>query len=139
MVEHPRIGLDAVFHALSDPTRRPMIRQLAFNSCTISELSQPYDMSLAAASKHVRVLEDAGLVQREIQGRVHRCSLNLRALVPAMTWLSSITAFRDEQHENQDASEGEPVLTKALSYTLRSKQVALSKSSKDCDYQRKHK
>ena len=81
-----------------------MLRQLASNSCTISELALPYDMSLAAASKHVKVLEEAGLVQREIQGRVHRCSLNSRALVPVMSWLSSITAFRDEQHENQDAS-----------------------------------
>ncbi|WP_050735689.1 metalloregulator ArsR/SmtB family transcription factor [Methylobacterium sp. ARG-1] len=62
MVEHPRSGLDAVFHALSDPARRAMIRQLASSGCTIAELSQPYDMSLAAASKHVKVLEEAGLV-----------------------------------------------------------------------------
>ncbi|MET0528852.1 MAG: metalloregulator ArsR/SmtB family transcription factor [Microvirga sp.] len=102
MVEHPRSGLDAVFRALSDPTRRAMIRQLASSSCTISELSQPYDMSLAAASKHVKVLEEADLVQREIQGRVHHCSLNSRALVPAMTWLDSITAFRDVQNKSNE-------------------------------------
>ncbi|MGU3282252.1 ArsR/SmtB family transcription factor [Methylobacterium mesophilicum] len=104
MVEHPRSGLDAVFHALSDPTRREMIRQLVSKPCTITELAQPYDMSLAAASKHVKVLEQAGLIQRDVRGRVHHCSLNFRALVPAMTWLSSITAFRDNQHESHDVS-----------------------------------
>jgi DNA-binding transcriptional ArsR family regulator len=61
-------------------------------------------MSLAAASKHVKVLEEADLVQREIQGRVHHCSLNSRALVPAMTWFDSITAFRDVQNKSNEIS-----------------------------------
>ncbi|WP_419828921.1 ArsR/SmtB family transcription factor [Methylobacterium sp.] len=104
MVEHPRSGFDAVFHALSDPTRRAMIQQLISASHTISELARPYSMSFAAASKHVKVLEEANLIQRDVRGRVHHCSLNSRALVPAMTWLSSITAFRDEQHESHDTS-----------------------------------
>lgn len=66
MVEHSRTALDRVFHALGDPTRRAMILQLASKPCTVTELAQPHEMSLAAASKHVKVLEEAGLVQRKI-------------------------------------------------------------------------
>ena len=61
--------LDAVFHALADPTRRAMLGQLAERELTIGELATPFSMSFAGASKHVRVLENAGLVTRTIQGR----------------------------------------------------------------------
>src|SRR4051812_46296185 len=67
--------LDAVFGALSDPTRRAMLRDLANRPRTIGELAAPFDISLAGASKHIQVLERAGLVQREVQGRVHTCRL----------------------------------------------------------------
>jgi DNA-binding transcriptional ArsR family regulator len=79
--------LDAVFHALSDPTRRSMLRRLLAGERTITELAEPCAMSLAAASKHVRVLERAGLVRRTIRGRTHRCRLEPAPLADARAWL----------------------------------------------------
>jgi DNA-binding transcriptional ArsR family regulator len=67
--------LDAVFHALADPTRRSMVRGLAEREQTVGELAQPYAISLAAASKHIKVLERAGLVRRTVHGRRHVCRL----------------------------------------------------------------
>src|SRR5262245_4910555 len=92
MVERQR-QLDAVFHALADGTRREMLRRLAAGERSISELVEPFDMSFAAASKHVRVLEQAGLVQRSIQGRTHRCRLRPRPLANAQAWLNFYQMF----------------------------------------------
>lgn len=97
MVEYQTQSLDQVFHALADPTRRAMVRQLSFGKRTVTELAQPYAMSLAAASKHLKVLEGAGLVRREVQGRVHHCSLDQRPLARALTWIRSYTDFWDER------------------------------------------
>ncbi|MFT3857510.1 MAG: metalloregulator ArsR/SmtB family transcription factor [Aquabacterium sp.] len=85
--------LDAVFHALADPTRRAMLGQLARQPYTISELATPYSMSLAGASKHVRVLEQAGLIRREIHGRTHVCSLAPGPLASAHEWLAFYERF----------------------------------------------
>lgn len=79
--------LDAVFQALADPTRRSMLRRLADRDRTVGELAQPLAMSLAAASKHVRVLERAGLVRREIAGRTHRVHLEPAPLHAGAEWL----------------------------------------------------
>lgn len=102
MVEYQGRDLDHVFHALADPTRRAMVHQLASGCCTVSELAAPYAMSLAAASKHVKVLEGAGLIRREIEGRVHRCSLERQPLVQALSWLRSYTVFWDERLDALD-------------------------------------
>jgi DNA-binding transcriptional ArsR family regulator len=102
MVEHLRSALDGVFHALADPTRRAMVHQLASRGLTISELAAPYAMSLAAASKHVKVLEGAGLIHRAIEGRVHRCSLQRQPLVQALSWLRTYTEFWDERLDALD-------------------------------------
>ena len=75
--------LDAVFHALADPTRRAMLGQLAERELTIGELATPFSMSFAGASKHVRVLENAGLVTRTIRGRSHLCRLQAERLAEA--------------------------------------------------------
>jgi DNA-binding transcriptional ArsR family regulator len=88
MVEQSR-RLDRVFHALADPTRRAMLRTLALQERTVGELAEPFRMSLAAASKHVRTLENAGLVRRTIRGRTHFCRLNPRPLADADDWLRS--------------------------------------------------
>jgi len=80
--------LDTVFHALADPTRRGMLAQLAFGETSISELAEPYRMTLAGASKHVKVLEAAGLVARKKMGRTHLCSLRAKPLEEAERWLS---------------------------------------------------
>jgi DNA-binding transcriptional ArsR family regulator len=79
--------LDAVFHALAHGARRTMLRRLAAGQLTVGELAAPLSMSLAAASKHVRVLELAGLVRRTIDGRRHVCRLEPRPLSEASAWL----------------------------------------------------
>ena len=85
--------LDAVFHALADPTRRAMLGQLADRELTIGELATPFDMSFAGASKHVRVLENAGLVKRRVLGRTHVCRLEAARLAEADAWLKRYEHF----------------------------------------------
>jgi DNA-binding transcriptional ArsR family regulator len=92
MVEHSA-HLDAVFHALADPTRRAMLGHLAARELTIGELARPFHMSLAGASKHVRVLENAGLVKRTIRGRTHLCRLEAARLAEANAWLGRYERF----------------------------------------------
>ena len=85
--------LDAVFHALADPKRRAMLGQLAERELTIRELATPFEMSFAGASKHVRVLENAGLVKRTIRGRTHLCRLEAARLAEADAWLRHYERF----------------------------------------------
>ena len=80
--------LDGIFRALADGTRRDMLRRLTVGERTIGDLAAPYDMSLEAASKHVRVLERAGLVRRDVRGRNHYCQLQAARLADADRWLS---------------------------------------------------
>ena len=83
MVELNTPELDAVFHALGDATRRQMLRELAQADRTVGELAAPFAISLAAASKHVKALENAGLIRREVRGRTHVCHLNPGPLASA--------------------------------------------------------
>jgi DNA-binding transcriptional ArsR family regulator len=89
--------LDAVFHALADPTRRAMLGQLAERELTIGELATPFSMSFAGASKHVRVLENAGLLTRTIRGRTHLCRLQAARLAEADAWLRRYERFWNEK------------------------------------------
>ena len=93
MVESESHPLDVIFHALGDPTRRAMIRDLAQGERTVSDLAAPHDISLAAASKHVKALEAAGLIRREVQWRTHTCHLNAKALMAAHDWLDTYRRF----------------------------------------------
>jgi len=93
MVEQQTAALDSIFHALGDATRRRMLRELAKNERTVGELAQPFDISLAAASKHIKALENAGLIQREVRGRTHLCRLNPAPLAGAHEWLSFYEQF----------------------------------------------
>jgi DNA-binding transcriptional ArsR family regulator len=93
MVEQQSSRLDAVFHALADPTRRAMLQHLASREHTVTQLAEPFDMSLAAASKHVKVLERAGLVKRTVQGRTHICRLAPEPLASAQEWLRFYERF----------------------------------------------
>jgi DNA-binding transcriptional ArsR family regulator len=93
MVERQAARLDSVFHALGDATRRQMLRALAREERTVGELAAPFDISLAAASKHIKALENAGLVRREVRGRVHLCQLDPRPLASAHDWLSFYERF----------------------------------------------
>lgn len=88
MVELWTPQLDAVFHALGDGTRRRMLRQLADGEQTVGQLAQPFAISLAAASKHIKALENAGLIRREVRGRTHLCRLEPQPLASAHQWLS---------------------------------------------------
>ncbi|KAB0679096.1 ArsR/SmtB family transcription factor [Aureimonas leprariae] len=93
MVELQATPLDAVFHALGDPTRRQMLRELAGRERTVSQLAEPFAMSLAAASKHVKALEAAGLIRREVRGRTHLCRLDPGPLASAAEWLNFYERF----------------------------------------------
>jgi DNA-binding transcriptional ArsR family regulator len=93
MVEQSPPQLDTVFHALGDATRRQMLRELAAGERTVSELAQPFAMSLAAASKHIKALEHAGLIRREVRGRIHMCRLDPGPLASAQQWLSFYERF----------------------------------------------
>ena len=93
MVELQTPEMNSVFHALGDATRRQMLRDLASGERTVSELAKPFAMSLAAASKHIRVLEGAGLIRREVRGRVHVCRLDPGPLASAHEWLSFYERF----------------------------------------------
>jgi DNA-binding transcriptional ArsR family regulator len=97
MVELSLARLDSVFHALGDATRRNMLRELSSGERTVSELAQPFDMSLAAASKHIKALEAAGLIQREIRGRTHVCRLEPGPLASAHEWLRYYENFWNER------------------------------------------
>jgi DNA-binding transcriptional ArsR family regulator len=85
--------LDAVFHALGDPTRRQMLRHLAEGERTVTQLAAPFDMSLAAASKHIKALEGAGLIRREVHGRTHVCRIDASPLSDAHEWLRFYERF----------------------------------------------
>lgn len=93
MVEFDSPQLDTVFHALGDPTRRGMLARLALGESSIGELAQPFDMSFAGASKHVKVLEDAGLVARRKEGRTHIITLEAGPLAEAERWLRQWEKF----------------------------------------------
>lgn len=89
-------NLDRIFHALSDRTRRGLIRRLSEGPAIITELAEPFEMSLAAVSKHLRVLEGAKLVSREVDGRFHRCTLTGHPMLEADRWLREYTAFWED-------------------------------------------
>jgi DNA-binding transcriptional ArsR family regulator len=102
MVERS-LHLDSVFQALSDATRRAMLRRLALQERTVGELAQPFNMSLAAASKHIRTLENAGLLRRTVRGRTHFCQLNPKPLAEADEWLRSYERLWDKRLEALEA------------------------------------
>src|SRR5919106_2923293 len=97
MVNYMTTSLDHTFAALADPTRRAILARLASGVCCVSELAEPFDMSLPAISKHLRVLEQTGLLAREKDGRMHRCCLTSDPLRHAAEWLSAYRRFWEKQ------------------------------------------
>jgi DNA-binding transcriptional ArsR family regulator len=93
MVELQIPEMSSVFHALGDATRRHMLRDLAGGERTVSQLAEPFAISLAAASKHIKVLENAGMIRREVRGRTHLCRLDPGPLASAHEWLSFYERF----------------------------------------------
>ncbi len=86
-------GLDLTFGALSDPTRRAILARLSGGEATVGELAAPFDISRPAISKHLRVLEQAGLVRRTREGRVSRCVLDARPMREAAGWVEPYREF----------------------------------------------
>lgn len=91
--------LDLVFGAIADATRRSMLDRLRTGALTVTELAEPYDMSLNAVSKHVKTLEKAGLIRRTVRGREHSCRLDPAKLHDAMSWMSYYSEFWSERVE----------------------------------------
>ena len=93
MVKYPSRTLDRTFAALADPTRRQILAHLARGERRVTELAAPHDMSLPAISKHLRVLENAGLLRRRRYGRVHEMQLNAKPLEKAAQWVDEYRKF----------------------------------------------
>lgn len=85
--------LDHTFAALADPTRRAILARLATGDATVGELAQPFDISLPAISRHLKVLEEASLIENERQGKHRRCRLKTGALESAREWLDFHARF----------------------------------------------
>ncbi len=94
--------LDRVFSALSDPTRRAILARLAQGEASVGELAGPFNISAPAISKHLKVLENAGLLGRRIEGRVHRCALLPGPLLTASEWVDT---YKNFWHTQFDALE----------------------------------
>ncbi len=93
MVEQESPQLDSVFHALGSATRRQMLRDLMAGERTVGQLAEPFAISLAAASKHIKALEAAGLIRREVRGTTHLCRLDPGPLAGAHEWLGHYERF----------------------------------------------
>ena len=98
-VFHDEEEVDRVFRALADPTRRSILARLALRPATVSDIATPFEMSLPAVSKHLKVLENARLISRTIDGRVHRCSLESATLRAVDDWLEPYRSFWAGQFE----------------------------------------
>ena len=85
--------LDSVFDAVADATRRSILDRLQAGPMTVTRLAEPYRMSLNAVSKHVKKLESAGLIRREIRGREHFCQLDAARFESAIVWMSRYRKF----------------------------------------------
>jgi DNA-binding transcriptional ArsR family regulator len=102
MVEYQEASLDRTLAAIADLTRRRILTRLALGGTRVTDLAEPFDISLNAVSKHLRVLERAGLLHREVRGREHRISLEARPLREAAEWIASYGAFWEQRLEALD-------------------------------------
>jgi DNA-binding transcriptional ArsR family regulator len=125
MVELQTPQMNSVFHALGDATRRQMLRDLAGGERTVSELAQPFAMSLAAASKHIKVLEGAGLIRREVRGRTHVCRLDPGPLASAHEWLGFYERFWNARLDMLEQLLRDEDATKSKTRSAKSKKGVL--------------
>jgi DNA-binding transcriptional ArsR family regulator len=108
MVQQSPEELDAVFAALADPTRRAIVQRLTVGEASVSELSEPFAMTLTAVAKHLRVLSDAGLVEHRKEGRVRHCRLAPGPLLDLHVWLGQYARFWEGQLDSLAAHVGGP-------------------------------
>jgi DNA-binding transcriptional ArsR family regulator len=99
MVNYSPQQLDTIFSALSDPTRRAILQRLTQGEATVTELAAPFTMSLPAISKHIRVLESAGLISRHKDGREHYLRLVAAPMKDAASWLENYRQFWEGQFD----------------------------------------
>lgn len=97
------VQLNNLFSALSDPTRRVMLERLATKEMSVAELSKPFNISKPAVSKHLKVLEKAGLLRRHVEGRVHRCVLVAQPLADVADWVAHYERFWEAKLNQLDA------------------------------------
>lgn len=97
MVKYTSGTIDSTLSALADPTRRAIVEKLATGEKSVLELAKPFDISLPAVSKHLKVLERAGLISRDIRGRVHSIKLVAEPMRGAVDWLERYRIFWDQQ------------------------------------------
>ena len=95
--------LDRIFSALSDRTRRSILLAVSRKTCTVSELAQPHNMSLPAISKHLKILERAGLISKEKEGRIYRCNLKTEALAAATELIAYYKKFWESRFDALEA------------------------------------
>lgn len=88
--------LSTTFSALADPTRRAILARLAKGSATVNELAEPFDISLPAVSRHLKVLEQAQLIRRQVEAQRRRCHLRPEALMAASDWIETYRQFWSE-------------------------------------------
>lgn len=105
------VEMDAVFHALANGARRDILAQLAQGQHTVGELAEPLTMSLAAASKHIKVLERVGLVRQTVAGRRHVCHLEPIPLASASAWLAVYERYWEERLDALQTLLGNDILT----------------------------
>jgi DNA-binding transcriptional ArsR family regulator len=103
MVEYSAHSLDATYRALAHPIRRRMLERLAADGSRVTRLAAGFGISLAAASKHIRVLEAAGLIHRTVIGREHHLSLRAEPLTEAAAWIERSQRFWNERVDGLDA------------------------------------
>ena len=97
MVKYNSSELSQTFSALSDPTRRAILVQLSKGEAQVTELAEPFGMSLPAVSKHLKVLEKANLIQRKKEGRIHRFIVNPKPIHSAKSWIEHYQQFWEQQ------------------------------------------
>lgn len=102
-MENKETDLDAVFHALADPTRRAVVQALTKGEASVSDLAAPFQMGLPAFMKHLGVLEDAGLVASEKVGRVRTCALKPETLSATERWFEEQRVFWQGRYAQLDA------------------------------------
>ena len=102
MVNYTESELNTIFSALSDPTRRAMLSRLVNEDMSVADLSQPFAMTKPAITKHIKVLEKAGLLSRTIEGRVHRCRIKPEPLKAVSKWVSFYEQFWNKKLDALD-------------------------------------
>lgn len=99
--------LDSVFSALADPVRRSILTRLQAGPLLVTELAEPFEISVQAVSRHIQVLEEAGLVQKERTGRVRRCMLDVGPILDVVSWLNRYSRYWAEQFDQLSSTLGE--------------------------------